>query len=137
MGAYLGIDLGSKRVGVAVCEEGVSIAMGLTTLEFKSRQHLLTEISKLVKEYAVKEIVVGLPKTMAGEMGPAAKKVQEQIEWFQSQIPVSWVFWDERLSSKEAERILLEADVNRARRKEVIDQMAAQRILQTYLDSKR
>ncbi len=136
MGAFLGLDLGSTRVGVAFCEQGVSIATALVTLEFKSRQYLADQLSKLIKEYGVTEIVVGLPKTMGNEIGPAAKRVLENVEWLKNNIPVSWVMWDERLTSKEAERILLEADVSRARRREVIDQLAAQRILQTYIDAR-
>lgn len=136
MGALLGLDLGSVRVGVAVCEEGVFTATPLVTLEFKSRKYLLEELSKLIRQYTVSEIVVGLPQTLKGECGPAAQKVKENVEWLKSHTEVKWTLWDERLTSKEAERILLAADVSRARRKEVIDQLAAQRILQTYLDSR-
>lgn len=136
MSAILGIDLGSTRVGVAFCQRGVSIATPLVTLEFKSRKYLAEELQKIIREYSVKEIVVGLPQTLKGELGPAAQKVQENVEWFKAHIPVTWILWDERLTSKEAERILLAADVSRARRREVIDQLAAQRILQTYLDSR-
>ncbi len=135
MESFLGLDLGSVRVGVALCEKGVSIATPLVTIEFKSRKYLLGELVKIVREYSVTTIVVGLPQTLKGEIGPAAKKVQENVEWFKQELPVSWVLWDERLTSKEAERILLAADVSRARRREVIDQLAAQRILQTYIDS--
>lgn len=136
MSALLGLDLGSVRVGVALCEEGISTATPLVTIEFKSRKYLLEQLLKIVQEYAVTEIVVGMPQTLKGELGPAAKKVQENVDWLKIHLPLSWVLWDERLTSKEAERILLAADVSRARRKEVIDQLAAQRILQTYIDSR-
>lgn len=137
MGSLLGLDLGQKRVGVALSEERTSMATPLVTLEFKSRRHLVSEISKWVQEYQVTKIVVGLPKTLKGEMGPAAQKMTEQVAWLKSQIPVVWEFWDERLSTKEVERILLDADLSRARRKEVRDPLAAQRILQTYIDYHR
>ena len=137
MGGLLGLDLGQKRVGVAFSDERTSVATALTVLEFKSRAFLAAEISKLVKEYSVTKIVVGLPLNASGEKGPAAEKVTENTEWLKTQIPVKWEFWDERFTTKEAEAILLEADVSRARRKEVVDQLAAQRILQNYIDSHR
>ena len=137
MGALLGLDLGQRRVGVALCDERTSIATPLTRLEFKSRRHLVSEILKLVREYQVIKIVVGLPKTLKGEMGPAAQKMTEQVAWLKSQIPVPWELWDERLSTREVERVLLEADLSRARRREVRDPLAAQRILQTYMDYHR
>ncbi len=137
MGALLGLDFGEKRIGVAICDESTSIATALTTLPFKSRQQLLADLLILVRDYHVVKIVAGLPKTLKNEIGPAAQKVTGQVAWFQAQMTQPWVFWDERLSTKEVERILLEADVSRARRKEVRDQLAAQRILQTYVDYHR
>lgn len=134
MAAILGLDLGQKRVGVAVCEEGLTIATGLMSLEFKSRQDLLEKIKRLLQDYQAVTVIVGLPLTLKGVEGIAAQKIQEQVEWFRSQIPVSWILWDERLSTAEVERVLLEADLSRARRKEVRDQLAAQRILQNYID---
>ena len=130
----MGLDWGEKRVGVAVCNEGTTIAMGLMTLEFKSRAYLVSEISRLVKEYQAEKIIVGLPKTLKGEAGPAAQKITEQVEWLKSQVAVAWEFWDERLSTAEVERVLLAANVSRWQRKEVRDQLAAQRILQNYID---
>lgn len=137
MGSLLGLDWGQKRVGVAFCDSQTTIATGVTTLEFKSRQQLVSDLLKLVKEYQVTKIVIGLPKTLKGEMGPAAQKMTEQVEWLKTEIPVPLEFWDERLSTAEVERILLAADVSRAKRKEVRDQLAAQRILQNYIDYHR
>jgi putative Holliday junction resolvase len=134
MPSLLGLDLGQKRVGVAISDEATTIASALTMVEFKNRAFLAAELSKLVKEYSVTQIVVGLPLNALGEKGPAADKVTENVEWLKAQIPVKWKFWDERYTTKEAEAILLEADVSRARRKEVVDQLAAQRILQSYID---
>jgi putative Holliday junction resolvase len=90
---------------------------------------------ELIQEHKAEKGVVGLPKTLKGEMGIAAQKRVQEVEWYQSRIPVPMVMWDERLSSKEVERMLISADVRREKRKEVIDQLAAQRILQNYLDS--
>jgi len=87
-----------------------------------------------VKSYRAEKIVVGLPVTLKGEMGIAAGKLMKEMEWFRANLAVPVIMWDERLSSKEAERVLLEADLSRDRRKEVIDKLAAQRVLQCYLD---
>lgn len=133
----LGLDLGEKRVGVAVTDESGLIATPLATLEFRGRKDLLAQLTKLVDTYGVKKIVVGLPKTLKGEMGPAAEKIMAEVEWFKGFIDRAWVFWDERLSTQEVERLLVEADVSRTRRKGLRDQLAAQRILQSYLDHQR
>ena len=137
MAALLGLDLGEKRVGIAVTDESGSIAMPLATLEIRGRRHLLSELVKLVEEHHVAKIVVGLPKTLKGQIGPAAEKVLKEVEWLKSQLERPWVFWDERLSTQEVERVLLKADVGRAKRREVRDRLAAQRILQSYLDHHR
>lgn len=134
MPVLLGLDLGEKRVGVAVTDESGSIALPLVTLEIRGRKHLLTELVKIIEEHRAAKIVVGLPKTLKGEIGPAAEKVMAEAEWLKSQLDRPFVFWDERLSTQEVERVLIEADVSRAKRRDVRDQLAAQRILQSYLD---
>jgi putative Holliday junction resolvase len=133
-GALLGLDLGQKRIGVAFVAAGTTIAFPLKTIEVKGRQHALDEIRKLVLERKAEKVVIGFPKTLRGEIGIAAEKRIKEAEWYRSGLGVPVVLWDERLSSKEVERVLLEADVSREKRKEVIDQLAAQRILQNYLD---
>ncbi len=138
MGAWLGLDLGEKRVGVAICEESLSVATGLETLEFQGRKHLAESLKKLITEYQSKKVVVGHPLTLQGKSGIAAGKIEEIFRWLQSQIPeVEWVLWDERLTTKEVERVLLQADLSRDKRKQVRDQLAAQRILQNYVDAHR
>lgn len=134
-GALLGLDLGEKRIGVAFVPAGTTIAFPVKTIEVKGREQVLAQIQKLILEHKAEKIVVGLPKTLKGEMGIAAKKRVEEVKWYQSRISVPMVMWDERLSSKEVERMLIGADVRREKRREVIDQLAAQRILQNYLDS--
>ncbi len=134
-GALLGLDLGEKRIGVAFVPAGTTIAFPVKTIEVKGREQVLAQIQKLILEYKAEKVVVGLPKTLKGEMGIAAQKRVQEVEWYQSRITVPMVMWDERLSSKEVERMLISADVSRERRREVIDQLAAQRILQNYLDS--
>ncbi len=86
MPTLLGLDLGEKRVGVAVTDESGSIAMPLVTLEIRGRKHLLAELVKLVEQYRVAKIIVGLPKTLKGEIGPAAEKVMAEVDWLKSQL---------------------------------------------------
>ena len=133
-GTLLGIDLGEKRIGVAFVAAGTTIAFPLTTLQVKGREQVLGELKKLILSHKPEKIVVGLPKTLRNEMGIAAQKRVQEVEWYQSRLAVPIVLWDERLSSKEVERVMISADVSRERRKEVIDQLAAQRILQNYID---
>ena len=138
MPTILGLDLGEKRIGLAMADDSLLLATPLRTVGFESRQQLLSEIQKAIREEGAIKIVVGLPKTLKGEFGPAAQKVSATVGWLKSQIPgVEWAFWDERLSTAEVERVLLEADVRREDRKGVRDKLAAQRILQNYLDAQR
>ena len=137
MSVLLGLDLGEKRVGVAVSDESGMLAMPFATLAFSGRKDLLSQLVKIVDEHRVTKIIVGLPKTVKGEIGPSAEKVMKKVEWLKGQLDRPWIFWDERLSTAEVERILIEADVRRDKRKQVRDQLAAQRILQSYLDYER
>lgn len=133
-GSLLGLDLGEKRIGVAFVSGGATIAFPLTVIQRKGREQVLQEIRKIILDKKIEKVVVGLPMTLKGTIGPAAEKMIKEVEWFQTQLSVPVVLWDERLSSKEVERVLIEADVRRDKRKEIIDQLAAQRILQNYLD---
>ena len=130
----MGLDLGQKRVGVARSDETGTIAEAYRTITFESKAELVTKLRQCVSELGPEKVVVGLPETLSGKSGPAAEKVRGTVEWLSREIPGEWVFWDERLTTAEAERILLTADLSRARRKEVRDKLAAQRILQNYLD---
>ena len=137
MPILLGLDLGEKRVGVAQSDETGTIAEATATLTFKGKEDLLKQLRESLERIHPEKIVVGLPKTLRDEMGPAAKKVVDWVEWLKSRLAGEWVLWDERLSTAEVERILLEADMSREKRKGVRDQLAAQRILQSYLDAHR
>ena len=137
MEVLLGLDFGEKRIGVAVTDEAGMMALPLKVIEFRGRKQLLEELTRLADEYRVKKIIVGLPKTLKGEIGPAAQKVMKHVDWFKPFLDRAWIFWDERLTTGEVERVLLAADVSRAKRKEVRDQLAAQRILQNYMDFHR
>lgn len=131
----LGLDVGSKTVGVAVSDELSLIAQGVTTLKRKGLRQDIKQLLNVIEEHEVKKIIVGLPKNMNGSLGPSAKMVLSLIEELRKSIDLPIVTWDERLSSVAAERALLEADMSRKKRKRVIDKVAALLILQGYLDS--
>ncbi|MBM6014043.1 Holliday junction resolvase RuvX [Staphylococcus epidermidis] len=134
----LGLDVGSKTVGIAISDLMGWTAQGLDTLRINEEQDDLgiDQLVKIIKDNQVGTVVIGLPKNMnnsIGFRGEAAIKYKEKL---QESIPsIDIVMWDERLSTMAAERSLLEADVSRQKRKKVIDKMAAVFILQGYLDS--
>ncbi|MEW8986731.1 MAG: Holliday junction resolvase RuvX [Bacillus sp. (in: firmicutes)] len=134
----MGLDVGTKTVGVAISDELGWTAQGLTTLKINEdeQEFGFEEIEKLIKEHLVDKIVVGLPKNMNGSIGPRGEACQFYASELERLYGVPTVLWDERLTTMAAERILLEADVSRKKRKKVIDKMAATLILQGYLDSK-
>lgn len=134
----LGLDVGTKTVGVALSDEFGWTAQGLTTLKINEEKSEFgfEEIGQLIKEYQVETVVIGLPKNMNGTIGPRAEASKQFASEIENKFAVPTVLWDERLTTMAAERILLEADVSRKKRKKVIDKMAAVMILQGYLDSK-
>jgi len=134
----LGLDVGSKTVGIALSDEMGWTAQGLKTLKInEERQEFgFEEIGQIIKDYQVDTVVIGLPKNMNGTIGPRGEASQQYANEVESRFAVPTVLWDERLTTMAAERVLLEADVSRKKRKKVIDKMAAMMILQGYLDSK-
>lgn len=133
----LALDVGTKTVGIAVSDELGWTAQGLVTLkieENKPTSHIYEQIAKLVDEYKVEKVVVGLPKNMNGSIGPRGEACQQFANELAEHIPCSIVMWDERLTTVAAEKMLISADVSRKKRKKVIDKMAAVMILQGYLD---
>ncbi|ABY45392.1 Holliday junction resolvase RuvX [Bacillus mycoides] len=134
----LGLDVGTKTVGVAMSDEMGWTAQGLETIRInEERGHFgFDRISELVKQYNVDKIVVGLPKNMNGTIGPRGEACQQFAENLRNLLQLEVVMWDERLSTMAAERLLISADVSRKKRKQVIDKMAAVVILQGFLDSK-
>lgn len=133
----LGLDVGSKTIGIAVSDPLKMTAQGLTTLHWNENDMSSAddELRKMIKEYEIEKIIVGLPMNMDGTKGERAKKSEIYARRLERvfQVPVQLV--DERLSTVSAERALLEADVSRKKRSKVIDQMAATIILQTYLNT--
>jgi putative Holliday junction resolvase len=133
----LGIDFGTRRIGVALSDPTGSMAQPLTVIEKKANGSDIDKVSELVFEYNVDEVVVGLPLSLSGEIKPQAQAVLEYVERLKSALKVPVKTWDERLTTSFAERTLIESKVKRGRRKEVIDKVAAAVMLQGYLDSKK
>jgi putative Holliday junction resolvase len=132
----LGLDVGTKYIGVALSDEMGWTAQALTTIERKGIRKDFDAIKILVEDHGVEEVVVGLPIQMDGQLGVQAKKMIDFSQKLHNVIKIPVFHWDERLSTKAAMRPLLEADMSRKKRKKVIDKMAASFILQGYIDRK-
>lgn len=132
----LALDVGDQRIGLAISDDLGLTAQALVTLKRRGLRADLAALGQIVAEREVGEVVVGLPLQLDGRPGPQAEKVRGLAEALQAALSVPVVFWDERLSTKAAERALLEGGVRRAKRKRVVDQVAAALILQGYLDRK-
>ncbi len=132
----LALDFGEKNIGVALSDPLGITARGLLTLKRESIKKDLLAIYELVEHHQAEQVVMGIPLNMDGSRGPAAFKVEEFARRLKGRLKVPVAFWDERLSTIAAQRVLLEGDVSRRGRREVIDKMAAVVILQNYLDSK-
>jgi putative Holliday junction resolvase len=133
----MGLDLGTKTIGVAVSDGLGLTAQGVTTVRRTSLKADLAALANLAREHEVSRVVLGFPLNMDGSEGPRAEASRKFADTLGSALGVPVELWDERLSTVAATRTLLEADVSRARRREVIDQVAAQFILQGWLDAHR
>lgn len=131
----MGLDLGTKTIGVAVSDALGWTAQGLETIKRVSWKRDIGILQTLARDYEVEKVVVGLPKNMDGSLGPKAREVEALALKLKQEMGLPVVFWDERLSTVAAERVLLEGDVSRRKRRRVRDKMAAVIILQSYLDS--
>ena len=132
----MGLDLGSKTIGVALSDELTITAQVLTSIHRTALAKDLEAIVRLVEDHQVEELVIGLPINMDGSRGGAVDKVETFIEHLSARLTIKIIPWDERLSTVAAERILLEGDLSRAKRRKVIDRLSAAIILQGYLDSR-
>ena len=130
----LALDPGTKRIGVALSDELGWTAQPLETFERKFLAADVAHIKELVHRHEVREIVIGMPVQLSGRMGPAAQSVQQFLEAVQAGVGVPVVPWDERLTTKAAEQMLIEADVSRKKRKGVVDRVAAALLLKSYLE---
>ena len=136
-GRILGLDVGARRIGIAISDPlGIS-AQGLATLHRRNRRYDLGELRKLLDEHEVLEIVMGNPLRMSGRSGTQAQKMAGFAEQLRQAFSVPVHLWDERLTTAEAHRLLDETGISDARRKEVIDKMAAVLILQSFLDARK
>jgi putative Holliday junction resolvase len=133
----LALDVGDRRIGLAISDEMGWTAQGLETYERRTLRQDLVYLIELIRSRDVTDIVVGLPRHLDGHIGPQAQKVLTFVESLKTRISVPVLMWDERLTSREAERTLIDAHVSRSKRKTVVDQMAAILILQGYLDSRQ
>lgn len=133
----LALDVGDKTIGIAVSDELMFTAQGVETIRRTSLEKDLNRLKELMQEYETDTLLVGMPKNMNGTIGPRGELVKVFSEQVKAVIPeTKIIFWDERLSTVAATKSLIAADVSRAKRKKVIDKMAAVFILQGYLDSK-
>lgn len=134
----MGLDVGSKTVGVAISDAFGWTAQGIETVKINEEagEFGIERIKVLVKEHTVTEFVVGFPKNMNNTVGPRAEASERYKQLLEETFGFPVKLWDERLTTMAAERMLIDADVSRKKRKLVIDKMAAVMILQGYLDSK-
>jgi putative Holliday junction resolvase len=134
---WLGLDLGERRIGIALSDPLELTAQALTVWHRNgSFQQDLKHLQQVIVEYEVDSLVIGLPKNMNGTEGPMADKARSFGAALQNLCKIPIEYWDERLSTTSAQRVLIEADLSRKRRKEKVDQVAAAIILQNFLDFK-
>ena len=130
----MGLDVGSRTIGVAMSDELQLTAQSLKTILRKTPEDDLKELAAIIHQFDVSQIVVGLPRNMNGTLGEQAEKILKWIKTLEKTIQLPVATWDERLSTVAATRILLEADLSRKKRKKSVDKLAAAIILQGYLD---
>ncbi|CCO08812.1 Holliday junction resolvase RuvX [Desulforamulus hydrothermalis] len=132
----MGLDVGEKNIGVALSDPMGWTAQGLEVIRRQHNDKDFARLQEIIKEYGVEKILVGLPKNMNDTLGPQGEKVLAFIEELKARVDLPIQTWDERLSSVAAEKLLIQADVSRKKRKQVIDKLAAAVILQCYLDAR-
>jgi putative Holliday junction resolvase len=131
----LGIDHGTKRIGIAISDELGMIAQPLEFIPAEPLNNSLARLKKIIDDRGVELLLVGMPRNMDGTYGPAAAKVNEFIATLKTVITTPVKLWDERLTSAQANRVLIQANVRRDKRKEKVDMTAAAILLQSYLDN--
>lgn len=132
----MGLDFGDKTIGVAISDPLGLTAQSKGVIRRSNLNADLEELKKYISDYQVSEIVIGLPKNMNGTLGSRAEKTGQFVNFLKKRLDLPIKLWDERLSTVEAEKLLINADLSRAKRKVVIDQVAAAIILQSYLDAR-
>ncbi|OZS77107.1 Holliday junction resolvase RuvX [Tetzosporium hominis] len=134
----MGLDVGTRTVGVAISDALGWTAQGIETIKIheENEEFGMERLGELIREYTVTEVVIGYPKNMNNSIGPRAEASERFAQLVNKTFDLPVVLWDERLTTMAADRMLIDADVSRKKRKQVIDKMAAVMILQGYLDSK-
>lgn len=134
----MGLDVGTRTVGVAISDALGWTAQGIETIKIheENEEFGMERLGELIREYIVTEVVIGYPKNMNNSIGPRAEASERFAQLVNKTFDLPVVLWDERLTTMAADRMLIDADVSRKKRKQVIDKMAAVMILQGYLDSK-
>jgi putative Holliday junction resolvase len=133
-GRTLGLDVGSRRIGIAVSDPLGITAQGLETLQRRNKRHDLAALEQIIRDYAVKQIVIGLPLRMSGAEGTQSDKMLLFAEDLRKRFRLPVHLWDERLTSAEANRLLRETDLSIEKRAKAVDRMAAVLILQGWMD---
>ena len=136
-GRVLGLDVGARRIGIAVSDPLGITAQGLETLQRSNKRHDLAALERVIREYTVEAIVVGLPLRMSGAEGTQSEKMQVFAEELRKRFRLPVHLWDERLTLAEANRLLRETDLSIEKRGKAVDRMAAILILQSWMEGKR
>jgi putative holliday junction resolvase len=136
-GRILGLDVGSRRIGIAISDPLGITAQGLETLQRRNKRADFEQLAKVIRQYEVKEIVVGLPLRMTGEQGTQAEKMRAFADELRKRFGLPVHLWDERLTSVEANRLLRETEMSIEKRGKAVDRMAAVLILQSWMDSRQ
>ncbi len=131
----MALDVGKKRIGIAVSDPLWITAQGLDTYLRKSLDEDIEHYRQLIKTHEVGKLIIGLPKRLNGELGQAAEEIMTYANAIQDALGIDVVMFDERMTSAAANRILIDSDVKRKKRKQAVDRMAAMIILQDYMES--
>jgi len=135
-GRILGLDVGARRIGIAVSDPLGITAQGLETLQRRNKRQDLAALERVIRDYAVREIVVGLPLRMSGAEGTQSEKMQLFAEELRKRFRLPVHLWDERLTSAEANRLLRETELSIEKRAKAVDRMAAVLILQGWMEGR-
>lgn len=136
---YIGLDLGTRTLGISISDTTKTIATALKTIRFSDSQYdeLIPAISEIIKEYDISKIILGFPKNMNNTLGDRCEATLRFKELLEKNFNIEVILQDERLTTVEATKYMLEADISRKKRKKKIDSLAANIILQTYLDKEK
>lgn len=133
---FLCLDVGTKRIGVAVSDELKLTANNIKTIERRGFKKDIATIKNIIKEYNIEKIVVGMPYNLDGKTGKMALAIKNFIQRLKNSTGIDVIEWDERFSTIAVNRVLHEAEMSRAKRKEMVDELSAVYILQGFLDSR-